>query len=70
MMEIQRKYGSFPFTLRSLEDEKKALMGIQECKQHGLLTPYDVLAEKKGMSSFRIFLYVKMILTTVRSNYY
>ena len=35
--------GAFPFTLRSLEEEKRARMGVQEAVQHGLLTPYDVV---------------------------
>jgi methionine aminopeptidase len=33
--EIQKKAGAFPFTLRSLEDEKRARMGVQEAVQHG-----------------------------------
>ncbi|KAH7106278.1 proliferation-associated protein 1 [Auriculariales sp. MPI-PUGE-AT-0066] len=41
--EIQKKAGPFPFTLRSLEDEKRARMGVQEAVQHGLLRPYEVL---------------------------
>lgn len=46
--EIQKKFGPFPFTVRSLEDEKKSRIGIQECKDHGLLIPYEVLYEKDG----------------------
>ena len=41
--EIKQKAGAFPFTLRSLEDEKRARMGVQEATQHGLLAPYDVV---------------------------
>lgn len=41
--EIQKKAGPFPFTLRCLEDEKRARMGVQEAVQHGLLRPYEVL---------------------------
>ncbi|KAK9471477.1 peptidase M24, structural domain-containing protein [Dipodascopsis tothii] len=55
MVEINHKFGAFPFTLRNLEDEKKALMGIQECKQRGLLAPYDVLAEKKGQTIVQFY---------------
>ncbi|RHZ57124.1 hypothetical protein Glove_393g6 [Diversispora epigaea] len=46
--EISQKFGSFPFTLRALEDEKKARMGIVECAKHLLVTPYDVYQEKEG----------------------
>lgn len=33
--EIQKKAGAFPFTLRALEDEKRARMGVQEAVTHG-----------------------------------
>jgi hypothetical protein len=33
--EIQKKAGAFPFTLRCLDDEKRARMGVQEAVQHG-----------------------------------
>jgi hypothetical protein len=35
--EIQKKAGAFPFTLRSLDDEKRARMGVQEAVAHGEL---------------------------------
>jgi len=37
-----------PFTLRAFEDEKKARLGVGECTNHELLTPYPVLYEKDG----------------------
>lgn len=40
--EISKKAGSFPFTLRVLDEESKARMGVRECVQHGLLKKYDV----------------------------
>lgn len=40
--EISKKAGSFPFTLRTLEEESKARMGVRECVQHGLLKPFEV----------------------------
>lgn len=33
--EIQKKAGPFPFTLRALEDERRARMGVQEAVTHG-----------------------------------
>lgn len=44
--EVQKKYPTMPFTLRSLEDERTAKMGVRECVQHELLTPYPVLFER------------------------
>jgi len=52
--EIQKKFGVFPFSVRHLEDEKRSRMGVQECKEHGLLTPYEVLYEKDGNSILKI----------------
>lgn len=43
--EIQKKAGAFPFNLRALEDEKRARMGVQECANHGLLKPFEVLVD-------------------------
>jgi len=45
--EIKRKAGAFPFTLRMLEDEKRARMGISEAVQHGLLRPLEVVYTAK-----------------------
>jgi curved DNA binding protein len=44
--EVQKKHPTMPFTLRSLEDERQAKMGVRECVQHELLTPYPVLFER------------------------
>lgn len=46
--EVQKKAGAFPFTLRCLEDEKRARMGVKEAVQHGLLRPYDVVNTAAG----------------------
>ncbi|CAO3643986.1 unnamed protein product [Cunninghamella blakesleeana] len=46
--EIQNKAGNFPFTLRDLEDEKKARMGILECATHQTVLPYDIVYEREG----------------------
>ncbi|CAK5269378.1 unnamed protein product, partial [Mycena citricolor] len=41
--EVQKKSGAFPFNVRSLEDEKRSRMGLQEAVQHGLVKPYEVI---------------------------
>ncbi|PPQ83424.1 hypothetical protein CVT25_007015 [Psilocybe cyanescens] len=41
--EVQKKAGSFPFNIRTLEDEKRARMGLQEAVQHSLVKPYEVI---------------------------
>lgn len=46
--EVNEKFPSLPFSLRSCEDETTAKMGVRECVNHELLTPYAVLHESKG----------------------
>ena len=46
--EVCNKFTMMPFTLRALEDEKKARLGVGECTNHELITPYPVLYEKDG----------------------
>ncbi|XP_002163189.3 proliferation-associated protein 2G4 isoform X2 [Hydra vulgaris] len=46
--EVCNKFTMMPFTLRAFEDEKKARLGVNECTNHELITPYPVLYEKDG----------------------
>jgi len=46
--EINAKFPALPFTLRSLDDERQARMGVVECLKHELVHPYPVLFEKKN----------------------
>ncbi|KAJ3304103.1 Proliferation-associated protein 2G4 [Kappamyces sp. JEL0829] len=45
--QVKKDVGTMAFHLGSFEDEKKARMGIIECNTHGLVTPYQVLAESE-----------------------
>ncbi|XP_054161403.1 proliferation-associated protein 2G4-like [Oppia nitens] len=44
--DVDKRFGSMPFTLRAFEEEKKARMGVLECVNHKLLEPFSVLYEK------------------------
>jgi len=46
--KVSKQYGSMPFNLRTMEDEKKARMGVVECASHRLVEPFQVLYEKEG----------------------
>eukprot|EP01116_Phalansterium_solitarium_P002001 TRINITY_DN11860_c1_g1_i1.p1 TRINITY_DN11860_c1_g1~~TRINITY_DN11860_c1_g1_i1.p1 ORF type:complete len:406 (+),score=147.45 TRINITY_DN11860_c1_g1_i1:49-1218(+) len=46
--EVNAKFPTFPFSLRGLEDEKQARLGIVECVRHDLMHPYPTLFEKPG----------------------
>lgn len=46
--EVSKQFTTMPFTLRALEDEMKARLGVGECVNHELMIPYPVLYEKDG----------------------
>lgn len=46
--KVSKQFGTMPFNLRSMEDEKKARMGVVECVTHKLIEPFQVLYEKEG----------------------
>merc|ERR1712054_21456 len=46
--KVQKQFGSMPFNLRSMDDEKKARMGVVECVAHKLIEPFQVLYDKEG----------------------
>jgi len=46
--KVQKQFGTMPFNLRSMDDEKKARMGVVECVAHKLIEPFQVLYDKEG----------------------
>lgn len=44
--EVNKRFPALPFTLRAIEDEQVARVGISEAKRHELLSEYPVLKEK------------------------
>lgn len=46
--DINKRFPTLPFSLRSMPDEKAAKMGVRECVTHQLLMPYPVLHERNG----------------------
>lgn len=53
--EIQKKCGNFPFTVRMLEDQKRARMALQEPLNHGLLDAFEVVYAKQGTPVVQLF---------------
>lgn len=48
LAEVDKKYPTLPFTMRNLSDVRTAKLGINECVNHGLLTPYPSLHDYSG----------------------
>merc|ERR1712060_1002562 len=46
--EVNKRFPALPFTLRAIEDEQVARVGVSEAKRHELLEEYPVLTEKSG----------------------
>jgi curved DNA binding protein len=44
--EVNKRFPALPFTLRAIEDEQVARVGVSEAKRHELLEEYPVLKEK------------------------
>merc|ERR1719473_2080429 len=44
--EVNRRFPVLPFTLRAIEEEQVARVGVTEAKRHELLEEYPVLKEK------------------------
>jgi len=45
--EVNRRFPTLPFSLRAIEDEQVARVGVSEAKRHELLEEYPVLKEKE-----------------------
>merc|ERR1712196_106780 len=45
--EVNKRFPALPFTLRAIEDEQVARVGVSEAKRHELLEEYPVLKEKE-----------------------
>lgn len=46
--EMQKRFPTLPFAIRSFGDVTAAKVGVKECLDHDLLLPYPVLQEKAG----------------------
>ncbi|KAM7199097.1 Peptidase M24, structural domain containing protein [Naviculisporaceae sp. PSN 640] len=58
LSEVQKKFGTFPFSLRQLEDERDAKSGVIECVRNNVFRQYEVVGDKDNAP-------VARLLTTV-----
>lgn len=54
LSEIVKKFGTFPFSLRQLDDEKAAKVGVVECVRSNVLRQYEVVADKDAAPVARL----------------
>jgi curved DNA binding protein len=55
LSEIVKKFGTFPFSLRQLDDERAGKVGVVECVRSGVLREYKPAAEADGSAVTRLF---------------
>jgi methionine aminopeptidase len=55
LSEVKQKFGTFPFSLRQLDDERAAKMGVVECVRGNVLRQYEVVGDKDGEAVARLF---------------
>lgn len=54
LSEIVKKFGTFPFSLRQLDDERAAKAGVIECVRSNVLRQYEVVADKDAAPVARL----------------
>lgn len=63
LSEVVKKFGTFPFSLRQLDDEKAAKVGVVECVRGGVLRQYEPAGETDKSP-------VSRLLTTIGMSFY
>lgn len=54
LSEVQKKFGTFPFSLRQLEDERDAKSGVIECVRGNVFRQYEVVGDKDNSPVARL----------------
>jgi len=55
LSEVVKKFGTFPFSIRQLEDERAGKVGVVECVRGGVLRQYEVIGDKDNEAVCRLF---------------
>lgn len=61
LYDVKKNFHSFPFSMRQLESERDAKLGVLECVRNGMLRQYEVVGDKEGAA-------VSRLLTTIRKS--
>jgi hypothetical protein len=54
MYDVKKNFHNFPFSLRQLESERDARLGVLECVRNNLLREYEVVGDKDGAPVARL----------------
>lgn len=62
LSEIVKKFGTFPFSLRQLDDERAAKVGVVECVRSNVLRQYEVISDKDMAPVARLLTTIGMLI--------
>ncbi|RCI17082.1 hypothetical protein L249_2122 [Ophiocordyceps polyrhachis-furcata BCC 54312] len=69
LSEVQKKFGSFPFSLRQLDDERDAKSGVVECVRGNVFHQYELVADKDNAPVARLLTTIgKLAGTSITKN--
>lgn len=54
LSEVQKKFGTFPFSLRQLDDERDAKSGVVECVRNNVFRQYELVGDKDNAPVARL----------------
>lgn len=54
LSEVVKKFGTFPFSLRQLEDERDAKSGVVECVRNNVFRQYEMVGDKDNSPVARL----------------
>ncbi|CAM1505553.1 Fc.00g111900.m01.CDS01 [Cosmosporella sp. VM-42] len=54
LSEVVKKFGTFPFSLRQLEDERDAKSGVVECVRGSVFRQYEIVGDKDNANVARL----------------
>lgn len=54
LSEVQKKFGTFPFSLRQLDDERDAKSGVVECVRGNVFRQYEMVGDKDNSPVARL----------------
>lgn len=60
LSEVQKKFGTFPFSLRQLEDERDAKSGVVECVRGNVFRQYELVGDKDSEKVARLLTTIGM----------
>jgi hypothetical protein len=66
--EVVKKFGTFPFSLRQLEDERDAKVGVVECVRGNVFRQYEVVGDKDGDAVARLLTTIGMSIDHFRGS--